>query len=382
MKNVSDIIAKHLQRLESPFSGGWLADFFDLIEFIKTNHLNIQILESIKKEKENAHESLVFHLQALLKDGKRCLQQIKQEIGSEDGFSSQIQDLLKVKVAGKEISNPFFELESFYYNYYKKFASLLRAIAQDEKNAFVSDYCILSCIKLQETVHLNIDLSFSPYLQKCKQDIEILSGQRTTSIWGRWDVLLKWIEWTKNGISPTNDAFARNLLHLFIGLKIAETVQSCGLFFLQRLAGMKTVNSDAEICLKAIELYLDEKDQYWIIAHIAGEGNDRQPFFIKKLQRDTRPHELLKLLIDAESYSPIDFPTLSHTLGELEIKKELKKLFFPHDKFAGSVVHLSEIDHTINAAHILEHLSSIRNSKKQLPSFNLRQYFNSSACFC
>ncbi|EFB41449.1 MAG: hypothetical protein AB7E63_05525 [Parachlamydia sp.] len=78
----------------------------------------------------------------------------------------------------------------------------------------------------------------------------------------------------------------------------------------------------------------------------------------------------------------MDFNPPSHTLGELEIKNELKRLFFPNDKFAGSVVHLSEIDYSINAANILEHLSSIRNSKKQLPSFDLRQYIKSSACFC
>lgn len=382
MKDVSELLAKYLQRLEMPFSREWLADFASLMQFIQTNPLTNQIAEAIKIEKDAAHESLISHLQTLLQDGKRCLQQIGTKAKNLNGIAPKIQTLLKIKIDIKEIVNPFFELESIYNNYHQGFVSLLRILAQEDANTFISKYCILSCMKLQDTIHLNIDLTFSPYLQECKQDIEILSGQRTTSVWGKWDVLLKWTEWTKNGISPTNDAFERNLSHLFTGMKIAETVQSCGLFFLQRLAGMKTVTSDSEVCLKAIELYLDKQDQYWIIAHIAGEGNDRQPFFIKKLQRDKRPHELLKLLIDAESYSIIDFPNPSHTLGELEIKKELKRLFFPNDKFAGSVVHLSEIDYPINAAHILEHLSSIRNSKKQLPSFNLRQYLDSSACFC
>jgi hypothetical protein len=142
---------------------------------------------------------------------------------------------------------------------------------------------------LQDTVHLNIDLTFSPYLQKCKQDIEILSGQRTTSVWGKWDVLLKWAEWTKNGISPINDAFERNLSHLFTGLKIAETVQRCGLFFLQRLAGMKTVISDSEVCLKAMELYLDKQDQYWIIAHIAGKVMIGSPSSLKNFNEINDP---------------------------------------------------------------------------------------------
>jgi hypothetical protein len=382
MKDVSEILAKRLQRLEQPFSREWIADFSNLMEFIQTNSLSSQIVEAIKKDKEEAHKSLILHLQTLLKNGKKCLQEIGAKVDANSVVYTQLQALLGLKIDLKDIASHFFELEAIYNKYCQEFVALLRILAQEDANIFISKYCILSSMKLQDTIHLNIDLSFSPYLQKCKQDIEILSGQRTTSLWGRWDTLLKWAEWTKNGISPTNDAFERNLSHLFTGLKIAETVQSCGLFFLQRLAGMKTVISDSDVCLKAMELYLDKQDQYWIIAHIAGEGNDRQPFFIKKLQRNKRPHKLLKLLLDTESYSPMNFDPPSHTLGELEIKNELKRLFFPNDKFAGPVVHLSEIDYSINAANILEHLSSIRNSKKQLPSFDLRQYIKSSACFC
>jgi hypothetical protein len=81
---------------------------------------------------------------------------------------------------------------------------------------------------------------------------------------------------------------------------------------------------------------------------------DKEPFFIKKLQRSTRSYKLLKLLLDAEPYSIIDFPTLSHTLGELELKKELKKVFFPTDKFAGSMVQLGDINVEIDPAKVLE----------------------------
>jgi hypothetical protein len=193
--------------------------------------------------------------------------------------------------------------------------------------------------------------------------------------------LLKWAEWTKNGISSNNHAFERNISNLFQGLKISETLQSCGLFFLERLANMRKVITDSEVCLKALELFLDPEDQYWIIAHFSGEKSEKREFFIKRLQRDARAHALLKLLLDAEEYSTVEFPTLAHTLGELEIKKELKKLFFPSDKFAGSVVRLCEIDHSINASEILEHLSSIKNSKKYHPSFNTPHYFRTSSYF-
>jgi hypothetical protein len=116
---------------------------------------------------------------------------------------------------------------------------------------------------LEGTNHLIIDLNFSTYLQKCKQDVEVLSGQQSTSIWGKWDTLLKWTEWTRNGISPNNHAFERNLQNLFTGIKIGQITQSCGLFFLEHLTNNTGTTADTEACLKGIELYMDEKDQYW-----------------------------------------------------------------------------------------------------------------------
>ncbi|MCE5293520.1 MAG: hypothetical protein LLF94_02765 [Chlamydiales bacterium] len=205
-------------------------------------------------------------------------------MGPNSVVATQIQKLSALKIDLKEIASPFFELESVYYRYCKEFGSLLRILAQDDANFFISKYCDLSCMKLQGTVHLNVDLSFSPEcLRQCKHDIEILSGQRTTSIWGHWDVLLKWEEWTKNGISPTNDVFEQNLSHLFRELKISETAQSLGLFFLEQLASAQTVVVHSEICLNALELFLDQDDQYWIIAHCADENGEKHEFFIKRL---------------------------------------------------------------------------------------------------
>lgn len=86
-------------------------------------------------------------------------------------------------------------------------------------------------------------------------------------------------------------------------MKIATNVQSCGLFFLERLADKKTVMTHSEISLKAIELHLDEKDQYWIIVHFSGENSEKKEYFIKKLQKEARSYELLTLLLEAEPYS-------------------------------------------------------------------------------
>ena len=48
------------------------------------------------------------------------------------------------------------------------------------------------------------------------------------------------------------------------------------------------------------------------------------------------------LLLKSEPYSNIEFSNRSHTLVELEIKGELKKLLFPKDKFAGLFVRLGK----------------------------------------
>lgn len=132
---------------------------------------------------------MIRNLKALFDDGKKRLKEIEARLEDEHEIHDQLRNLLKFKVNAKDVENPFVELESLYYDYCKAFDSLFRILAQDPANAFVSDYCTLTPKKLQGTDHLIIDLSFSSYLQKCKQDIAILSGQRVTSIWGKWDTL-------------------------------------------------------------------------------------------------------------------------------------------------------------------------------------------------
>lgn len=379
MNDVSELLAKRLQRLEEPFSREWIADFSSFMEFTQTNPSTLQILESIKQQKEEAHTPLMRDLKSLLHEGTRCLREIQKALQGKSDLEVLVDSLLKMRVDPKKIEDPFFELESLYNEYYVAFVSLLRILAQDEANTFSSKYCILSCMKLQDTVHLNIDLTFSPYLQKCKQDIETLGGRRTASQWGNWDVLLKWAAWSKNGISPRNAAFERNLSNLFRGLKISKIVQSSGLFFLERLTSIQTVTIASEIRLKALELFLDQDDQYWIIAHFSGENSEKREFFIKRLQREARSYALLKMLLEAESYSLIEFPTLAHTLGELELKNDLKRVFFPRDNFAGSYVQLSEIDAAIDATAIVNHLSSLQKERKRRPSFNWGYYHRCSS---
>jgi hypothetical protein len=294
-----------------------------------------------------------------------------------NSIDSQIKHLINTKIDPKKIEDPFFEIESLYFDYYKNFVRLLSELAKSDPNAFVANYCDLSCIKIQDTVHTEISLTFSDHLHHCKQQIEILSGKRLASAWGRWDLLMRWKEWTKNGFSSTNTAFENHLSRLFQVLRIAEATQSLRILFLERLNDLKPSLDPLKPPVKALELFLDNNDQYWIIIHFDGENHDKKPYFIKRLQRMAKGYKLLKLLLNSEAYTPIEFPTLSHVLGELEIKNELKKVFFPKDKFAGSLAHLHDCLADMNV--ILNDLSLLEKRKKHLPSFNWGYYYKASS---
>ena len=73
MKDVSELLGKHLQRLEMPFSREWIADFSSLVGFIQTNSFTQPILDEIKKEKTQAHDLLIRNLKALFDEGKKQL---------------------------------------------------------------------------------------------------------------------------------------------------------------------------------------------------------------------------------------------------------------------------------------------------------------------
>ncbi|MBS4170329.1 hypothetical protein NEOC95_001055 [Neochlamydia sp. AcF95] len=117
-------------------------------------------------------------------------------------------------------------------------------------------------------------------------------------------------------------------------------------------SSVDTLIPNRKICLAALELYLDKEDQFWIIAHMGSKSNDREPFFMKRFSRSSRLYELLKLMLNTD-YTCIDFPALSHSLGELGIKNELKKVFFSKGKFFDSIAKLGAIDYPIDARRII-----------------------------
>jgi hypothetical protein len=290
MKEVKEIISKHLERLEKPFSEQWLSEFSLLMEFITTNTHTNQVISSIEKEKQEAYESLASNLKALFKDGKACLLRIQKQIknpNTRSTFKAQIQALLKAKVDRKKIVDPFFKLETTCLDYIADFSCLLEGILQSDASKLVKNYATVGCNK-------NIDLTFSPFLKSCKHDIDILSGLKTKANWSKWDLLLQWSEWTKKGISPGNQAFTKNLSRMFTSLKISEAMQSCGSFFLGQLINMPIISIDSGICFKSIRLFLDLKDHYWIIINLAGENGEKREFFIRRLQQGKPSYNLLK----------------------------------------------------------------------------------------
>ena len=81
MKDVSEFLSKCLQRLDKPFSRDWIADFSSFMELVRTSPSTIKILESITKQKDDAHIPLSQNLEELLKEGSRCLKVIQKTIG-------------------------------------------------------------------------------------------------------------------------------------------------------------------------------------------------------------------------------------------------------------------------------------------------------------
>lgn len=200
MKEVIEPLMQRLERLKDPFSNEWLSEFSLLMGFITTNtHTNL-IIKSIGKEKQEAHVSLARNLQFLFRDGQACLQSILKQVKSLDArsaFKPQIQALIEAKVDRKKIADPIFKFEAAYFDYIASFSGLLEGILKSNANDFVKGHATVDG-------NLRINLSFSPFLKSCSQDIEILSGLRAKAIWGKWDLLLQWEKWTKNGISSGN----------------------------------------------------------------------------------------------------------------------------------------------------------------------------------
>lgn len=338
-------------------------------------------MKIIEDEKISDHLPLVRSLEHLLKDGLHFQQKILDEVSNFPNLSitQDVEDLTRVRLSREKLLDPFFELEFFYSDYYRHWVSILRKIIESGvEYSFLAQYAIISSFKVYETVHIEIKLTFSKHLQTCETEVSNLSGRRAVAMWGKWDWILKWEEWTKNGISPDNVYYKKNLEHLFDGLKIGNTIQNVGLFLTEKLISGQSPPAKL-FSIHALELFLDALDRYWIIVHNIENGHEINPYFIKKLQNGSKPQRLLKLLLETQPGSKVVFEKLPHTLGELEIKNGLEKAFFPFGSFLGCYIEQKNFGPHIGPEVIFERLEAIRSGKKKIPAFDNGYYFRSKA---
>jgi hypothetical protein len=378
MKDVSDIIAQRLQKLKKGFSPAWVSDFRPFIQFLQTNPITAPITKALAEEKARDHKVLVQSLEQLLVDGRQSLQQILKVLKVFPDLLGTVkpkaESISRLQVDIDKLADPFFDLEAFFWSYYREWVDIIKKIAEDDQHCFIWRYAVLRCIKMQDTINIEVDLSFSKHLSACKRALSTLSAKRAVSIWGQWDLMLKWMERTKGGIS--NKRLVSYLSGLFNGEETKSAVESIGCYFREKLADAQTA---PDSWLHAIELFLDAKDRFWIIAHMKGKGATTEPFFIKKLQNGSRQHRLLTLLLQTSPGSTVTFNRLSHALGELEINKGLEKAFFSYGHFAGHYVDHESFEPSITGGAILTRLRATERSKKNCPWFDYNDYYSSKS---
>jgi hypothetical protein len=259
MKNLNDLLEERLEKLKIEFDEEWISQFVALMNFSRKNRVISQNVEIIQKEKLAAHQPLVEHLEKLMSNGRVCLMECLMELTDQVVFLNLIEPLIVEKIDLKQIENSLFKLESVFYEYQEKFEKIIESLPDSLSS------------RLQTQRHL--------FFPKCKSVAEALKNTRTVSVWGKWDLLQLWLKWVQNG---KGDNMA-HLCKLFKNLRIKAAVQDVGLYWLESIIS-SAVFPKAEKPIKALELFLDYKDQYWIIAHPEGENEEQIPFFIKKLQ--------------------------------------------------------------------------------------------------
>lgn len=121
MKDVTDLVAKRLEKLKGGFSLEWLSDFVALIQFLKSNPKNSQIVKVFQEDKKQDHLALINSLENLLEDGRKCLQQIPNET-TNLAIKQEAEALFRKKLDLGRLSDPFFELESFYSSFFQSSA--------------------------------------------------------------------------------------------------------------------------------------------------------------------------------------------------------------------------------------------------------------------
>ncbi len=76
------------------------------MELIQTTPSTLQILKSIKQQKEEAHAPLIGDLKRLFHEGAICLREIQKAIQGKSDIKVLVDSLLKMKVDPKKLEDP------------------------------------------------------------------------------------------------------------------------------------------------------------------------------------------------------------------------------------------------------------------------------------
>lgn len=373
------MLKRQLQELEKPFSHKWISDFITFMSILdKVPEFKSQI-EKFQKEKFKDQKPLMDSLNILFCNGKIAATIVLKKATKLPVIlketSSHIQKIINFS------NNTINDKESLYFDPsrdFNDFTSSLRTLTHklikydmvDVIHPWVSMYCPLNVSRYDQGM-VDIKYTFSESLEHSKIENEKYIGKRDISYWRKWEILLQWKDYLKNGLP--NTVFHENILNMFSYLKIKELVQDIGCFFMDELRAFFPKRP-----ILALELYLDRSNQYWILVH---RGKDEFPetYHIKRLY-EGKALNLIKQLLDSSEQMLIKYDgKLTKDLGDLYIKKEIAKVFFSeYSVFSGGYVELGTRGTQIDQDAIMNLLHQSQAAKKRKPSFDKTKYYQNS----
>lgn len=345
-------VIKYLEILDSSFNLSWITTFRDFIRFVLKHHETSKIIQAFHQEKLQDQRQFAEVL-------SKTIDVLDKYGASNDSYEKVVVECRQFSLDSDQLQNPFFRAEDLFYNLNKELLQLIHQSLCKQKLIGIKNVRILTLNR--GVCEATFALPFSDSLKDCELEADWLQGRRQVSLWGKWDRLLELLEWVKDGIQ--NEEFGQNIKNIFEKFQYRDAIQLVGAHILAELEGETSHKP-----IKAIEMYLDGSDHYWILVHRV-KGEFPEPFHIKRLY-EGKALQLLKLLLKANANSKIEYAgKLTHDLGELQIKGELAKVFFPvRGRFAGACVDAIDLESSIDISKIVEELTQLQITRKnQIP---------------
>jgi hypothetical protein len=188
----------------------------------------------------------------------------------------------------------------------------------------------------------------------------------------------------KNTLSLENDSIAQRLLN---SSKDIIPTSSSDTTFTKSSVNKRVASTHSGQLpddFHAIEFYYHPRwESLWLILHLSQER--ALPFFLKKLKDDNYPDRLARFIMQNPDGAIIDtskFQPPAHTLGELMIKKVLRKVFLNDNKtsetqnsWKGNLIYTKDFPVDISTKDILRYLRTInRKETYKRPSFPKADY--------